>query len=77
LRLFADENLGEPTCYAETFDQFTKSMLRIGMNQLRRLVSKIVQVHGETYKIVVELTLDWRQGASNKFTPCLIPATLE
>jgi CRISPR-associated endonuclease Csn1 len=48
------------------FGRITNPTVHIGLNQLRRLVNLIIQVHGKPDQIVVELARDLKQSADQK-----------
>jgi len=50
------------TCYG----RITNPTVHIGLNQLRRLINKIIEVHGKPYEIVVELARELKQSADQK-----------
>ena len=61
-----------PGTYDETDDDVTRygritnPTVHIGLNQLRRLVNKIIEVHGKPDQIVVELARDLKQSEAQK-----------
>ena len=61
-----------PGTYDETDDDVTRygritnPTVHIGLNQLRRLVNKIIKVHGKPDQIVVELARDLKQSEAQK-----------
>ena len=48
------------------FGRITNPTVHIGLNQLRRLVNKIIDVHGKPDQIVVELARDLKQSEKKK-----------
>ncbi len=50
------------TCYG----RITNPTVHIGLNQLRRLINLIIQVHGKPDEIVVELARELKQSADQK-----------
>jgi CRISPR-associated endonuclease Csn1 len=50
------------TCYG----RITNPTVHIGLNQLRRLINKIIEVHGKPDEIVVELARELKQSADQK-----------
>lgn len=48
------------------FGRITNPTVHIGLNQLRRLVNKIIEVHGKPDQIVVELARDLKQTEQQK-----------
>ena len=50
------------TCYG----RITNPTVHIGLNQLRRLINKIIEVHGKPAEIVVELARELKQSADQK-----------
>lgn len=50
------------TCYG----RITNPTVHIGLNQLRRLINKIIKVHGKPEEIVVELARELKQSADQK-----------
>jgi CRISPR-associated endonuclease Csn1 len=50
------------TCYG----RITNPTVHIGLNQLRRLINKIIEVHGKPDEIVVELARELKQNADQK-----------
>ena len=50
----------------ERYGRITNPTVHIGLNQLRRLVNRIVEVHGRPDEIVVELARDLKQSEAQK-----------
>lgn len=48
------------------FGRITNPTVHIGLNQLRKLVNKIIEVHGKPDEIVVELARELKQSAKQK-----------
>ncbi len=48
------------------FGRITNPTVHIGLNQLRRLVNRIIRVHGKPDQIVVELARELKQSAKQK-----------
>lgn len=48
------------------FGRITNPTVHIGLNQLRRLINKIIEVHGKPDEIVVELARELKQSADQK-----------
>lgn len=48
------------------FGRITNPTVHIGLNQLRRLVNRIIERHGKPAEIVVELARELKQGADQK-----------
>ncbi len=48
------------------FGRITNPTVHIGLNQLRRLINKIIQVHGKPDQIVVELARELKQSKEKK-----------
>ncbi len=48
------------------FGRITNPTVHIGLNQVRRLVNKIIEVHGKPEQIVVELARDLKQSQKQK-----------
>ncbi|GHH05347.1 CRISPR-associated endonuclease Cas9 [Pseudodonghicola xiamenensis] len=57
-----DENDDEITRYG----RITNPTVHIGLNQLRRLVNKVIEVHGKPDQIVVELARELKQSEQQK-----------
>ena len=57
-----DENHDEITCYG----RITNPTVHIGLNQLRRLVNRIITVYGKPDEIVVELARDLKLSEEQK-----------
>jgi CRISPR-associated endonuclease Csn1 len=57
-----DENDDEVTCYG----QISNPTVHIGLNQLRRLLNKIISVYGKPDEIVVELARDLKLSEDQK-----------
>ncbi len=57
-----DENDDDVT----RFGRITNPTVHIGLNQLRRLVNKIIETHGKPVQIVVELARDLKQSEAQK-----------
>ena len=50
----------------ERYGRITNPTVHIGLNQLRRLVNKVIEVHGRPDQIVVELARDLKLGEKQK-----------